>query len=648
LSSTQVLTRAIDSYTNQNRPKDNNGDDKRIRIRGDAGNAKRGYIYFALPNPEGSNVADATLSLFVKTAWSGSRTITVKRLPYSWKEKRITWENYSATSPGISTNATSVSVGSPTVGQLVTINVAAILQDAMSASEWYGFEITTTASNDTDFYSTETHLEEYRPELSVTWTTNPSPPRNLKPSGGNYVSLNKPVFTWEFVDLLGSTSQARHRIQIHTSTSLFTSTDSTLANPGVEFDSGWVSNTQTQQDMAATAWAGIADGATRYWRVAVEDGDGNKSNFSDPVSFTRAVKGILTITNPPGTSGDEGTCFVEETTPPIVHTYSGTQESVRYILEMYDRTDDSDEDTAQWTVIHKTGWKKQDAGISYTIPKKNIRREKWGDGTYVKYRITVRVLDDKDRQSTPGDPNYIEASKEFVFKRSSTPAPVDTINAETDKGGVTITWTRSATPDFFCLRVDDQVIDDRIEPDDVLINSGTYSIRHWGASPRHDHVYEIEPVVTIDGKLKHRKDNPTVTFRHEPMGVWLVDVTTDKEVFLFGQGAVQGAEIGERGETYFPVGRREPVRITDAVRGYEGTIQGIIAGYDDVSARAYRDRLERMKANENEVRLVFGDVSIPVVLGKVSILPFPMGDMFQVTAEYWQKGDFTFKWRQRK
>jgi hypothetical protein len=648
LSSTQILNRAIDSFTNENRAKDNNGDDKKIRLSGQASNNKRGYIFFALPNPQDSNISSATLTLYVKATWSGSRTITAKRLPYRWKEKRITWENYSAANPGITTNSASVSVSSPVVGAPIAINVTALLQDAQAASEWYGFELTTTATSDTDLYSTETHLEEYRPALSVTWTTNPSPPRNLKPSGGNYVSSLKPVFTWEFVDLLGSTTQSKHRIQIHTSSALFTSTDSTAPDPGVEFDSGWVSNTQPMLDSSTTAWSGIPDLATRHWRVAVEDGDGNKSDFSDPVSFTRAAKGTVTITNPPGTSGDETTCFVEETTPPIVHTYSGTQISARYLLEMLDRSDPQDPLTAEWDVIHRSAWLNQDASVSYTIPKKKIRREKWNDGSYVRYRITVRLRDDKDRQSTPGDPNYIEASKEFVFKRSATPAAVETLLASTNQGGVQLTWTRTATPDWFCLRVNDEVVDDRIDPDDVRIDATTYKIRHWGAHPRRDNVFEIEPVVTIDGKLKHRHSNPTVTFNHKPIGIWLVDVTLDKEVFLYGQGGVSGGEIGERGETYFPIGRREPVRITDAVRGYEGSLQGLIADTEDFSAQTYKHRLEKMKARDHEVRLIFGDLSIPIVLGKVSITPLPLGTMYQVTAEYWQKGDFTFRWRRRK
>ena len=80
-------------------------------------------------------------------------------------------------------------------------------------------------------------------------------------------------------------------------------------------------------------------------------------------------------------------------------------------------------------------------------------------------------------------------------------------------------------------------------------------------------------------------------------------------------------EIGESVEVLYPVGRRDPVAIYDGIRGYEGTVSGWVMSANDLHV------LEGIKSTPSKVvRLVMGDLNIPVQLGQNERRPLPDGD----------------------
>ena len=86
------------------------------------------------------------------------------------------------------------------------------------------------------------------------------------------------------------------------------------------------------------------------------------------MSFSRAAKGTLTITNPAASPNN----FVVEATPPFIHTFAGTQVAWRkWITEQADKTEIVAEQ-------HKT----DGTDTSWTPPKKRMH----DDGAYTIWR----------------------------------------------------------------------------------------------------------------------------------------------------------------------------------------------------------------------------------------------------------------------
>ena len=92
-------------------------------------------------------------------------------------------------------------------------------------------------------------------------------------------------------------------------------------------------------------------------------------------------------------------------------------------------------------------------------------------------------------------------------------------------------------------------------------------------------------------------------------------------------------------EVFTPVGRRDPISVTDGVRGYEGTVSGLIQSPADLEA------FENMKAacvNGGSVRLVMGDLNCPGQIGAVSIGRDPTeAGLYPVSFEFTQTAEFT-------
>jgi hypothetical protein len=452
--------------------------------------------------------------------------------------------------------------------------------------------------------------------MEIEWTTAPGKPTDLKPSGGRAVSLAKPVLAWTFVDSKGE-FQSQYQVQIDD--------DSGFAAP--LYDSGYIVSTEWEHDLSLTAFAGLANDDVRYWRVRVKDNYGLESPWSDPVSFARKTKGALVITNPP----DEPNNTVEETTPPLQHDFTGrTQKLAQWFIQKLD--DD------EWVTVLNSG-RVATTEETYTPPAGKIV------STVDEYREVLRVWDDVARESTPGDPAYVQLIRYFTYVRSGTPAPVETLDVSNGGGddapGVLLEWTRTLQPDFFSIMVDGRQVA-RVEAADVLVAGDDYRYVLYLINPRKTHSFEVEAVVLDAGKYKHSDGNPIVNFKPEPTGYWLVAPRYGLRTVLTGKEA-QDKQIGGSATVFNPIGgRRDPVRIRDSVRGYEGQLIGRITPAFTETGLTWLTRLERIVGlpHSAEIWLVGGVNTFRVVVGEPMVNDLSH-DRWEVTIPFWQVDDFT-------
>lgn len=641
-----TTTANFDTMSGSHFPSANFGWWRRIALRDDPDATQYAYLYWGgMPPPEGS-VISATLRLMLRAShWNDhDHTITAKRITQSWKESKLTWNN----APSVtSSNSASVVVNTLVTapGAEVELDVSNLVSDAMAAGAWYGIRLElSTADTDPHFiWSSDAGLLERRPELEVEWSRAPRPPVDLSPSGGRSVSLSHPTVTWNFRDREGD-EQAELQVQISTGSA--TDADGSLSS--VEFDSGWVVSSDEQLDLSDTSYAGVSTGATRYWIVRTRDVHGLVSQWSDPAEFSRAGKPTLTIDSIP----DGG--VVEETTPPIDTTLSNAQEAISYRLW------EQQPDGTFEMVWHE--WRHAapaDAGVthSFTIPPGHIRF------TGRTYSIRVLSWDTEDREDTPGDPAYVRETADFTFERSD-PSPVTSLNVENDEPGVRLTFNRGAgvaAPDYFALVVDGQRVEDRLDPTDFDQGGDpiVYELVYYGATRQVPHTLEVEAVVDDVGTLKHSQGNATVDYEPPVTGIWLVDQTEDvlatfapddlpRRVRMLGE-ATPNLTVGESGSTFHVVGRRDPVRVLDAIRGLEGRVSGTIRE-DDPASPGGAASIENLKWAKRwpglagrRWRLIYGSENLPVELGEASWTPTSQRDLWEyaVSIDVTQVAEFT-------
>ncbi len=599
-----------DAWVAQDAQHKNWGKGNRLWVRGTGSAAARhAFIGFAKPFPHNDAlvVVNATLTLRVKDDWGGSHDVTARRVTETWKESRVTWANAPATTDQ---NAATETVNAASDGDKVEIDVTDILGDIALGDDWFGIRLELDDDVARTFYASDSPHHVWHPQLEVEWGFAPYPPTDLDPAGGQVIGTANPVFSWSFRDIVQENSQAASQVQ--------TSATTDFSSP--VYDSGKRSNTVHRWPTAGETT--IPDGATRYWRVRTWDEQNRASGWSDTVHFQRVAKGVITFVSP----GPSNT--VDDLTPLVSWTFTGEQDQVKLkLLEVLpDRT------TRERWVYQRHHY----TDDSLTIParKKHPIIKSGHD-----YRLQLFIWDDEDRVGTSRDPAYAFGQIDFTYVRDGTPDPVDSLTASIPAlapAAVLLTWTRAATPDYFAVVADGEESYYRINPVDVNIAAGQYQMLYREATPEESTTYEIEAVEIIGDHNKHSNGNPTVTATTNPTGAWLVDDDFDEAVRILGTDT-PGMTIGESGTTYDLVGNREPVRITDAVRGYEGTFSGMILS-DDA-----RNTLLELKGREKNLRLIVGTLNFEIYLEEITISPsaqIPSREPYEVSLTFFQSGDF--------
>lgn len=608
-----IVRTATDAWAAEGAPAQNYGQATQLWVNGGtAGNDKQAFVYFKAPFPPGATVISATLRFWTKGAWASSQVLTAKRVTQKWAESTLNWNNKPTAN---ATHSAGLTVASAVDKQKLELDVGLLLADVAGGSGYFGFRLELDTNVDRAVRSSEDPDASLRPQLEVVWASAPDAPSSLTPSGGNIISVAKPILSWVYTDPGGATGQSSSQVQISSSSS-FTSP---------VYDSGKVANTVSQWDLSATAYGGIGAGATIFWRVRVWDETDLASPYSDPVSMTRTAKGTLTLTVPAGST-------IDDLTPKIQWSLSGaTQEAYRVVIQNLSMTPALD---PGGTVVQDSG--RITSAATSLIPIAGRIND------HDTYKITVYVWDTADRQAIPGDPAYyIVQSANLTYSRSGVPANVPTLTATLPVAtgpGVQLDWTRSATPTWFALKIDGVVVLPRILPSDVFVSGTSYRLTYYGVVPRVSHTFEVEAVLDNgSGVLQHSAGNATAAQTTAVTGIWLVDPTDGLAVSVAGNDQPQ-IGIGELATTFDLVGGRAPVRITDAVRGYEGTIGGMLKGKTD------RNTFLTLKGRLVPLRLLISDLNIPVVLEEVSAPPTPLsGDrLYDCSFAFVQTDEFTF------
>lgn len=611
MATTPVLVRnARDTYTQQNAVAKNFQATSKMAMRTSSGTNCYIYVYFSRPFPIGVTVLSATLRMYQAEAWSGTRTITAKRVTSTWDVSRITYGNQ----PAVTTaGQAALTVGATPAGTEWAFNVQPIMQAVSDGAAWWGFRLEVNEATARWFYSTQYATNpQYAPTLEVAWSDAPDAPSTLSPSANRAVSIAKPVLRFDFTDVSGDTSLQAVQVQIN-ATNVWTAPT---------FDSGTVATSEPQLDLNATAYAGLANGASAWWRVRVQDGAGLWSAWSTGAQFRRVDRGVLTLTNPAASPNN----FVEEPTPPISWTFTGqTQQAFSVGVSLV---------SDPWTYLYMSS-KVTSTDTSFTLPTGVITR----NGTA--YRVSVWVWDTVQREATPNDGVPSVIRRDFTYNLTGTVSAVPTlaVTSQSPYPWAQLDWTRATAPDSFVIVRDGRVIRDNIDPVDVFVSGTSYRFVDRTAHPQRSSTWEVRAVV--NGKTS--SGNATATTKLTPKGIWLSDEARSQNVCIVGRDghADFDAEMVEAGENIAVLGSSVPVRITQAMGGYQGTVSGAIvsdAPVSGVSAQQARDILLDLKRYAGRKRwLTLGDMTIQVVIHNVSVTPSPNPDIdFDVTFAFFQ------------
>jgi hypothetical protein len=610
----------IDSWAFEARRSDTHGPDKELLVQSGSGVRRFAYVYAQRPwsDSRGVTVIAATLDLFVTRATPATAApLQVRTVTGSWNEKVVSWASRPTVDPPVVATG-SVPASSP-VGTKVSIDVTTLLQAVVSGAPYYGVEISidpATTVGPIRFASSEAANVDRRPLLTVTWSSAPDQPADLRPGSGRFLSIRKPVLAWSFGDVRDASAyQSAYRVQI----------DDVETFAAADYDSTQIASGVSQIDIGATAYAGLpTDGSIRYWRAQVWDDSGSISAYSDPVQIRYAPLGVVAITAPAATTPDIRPEVVWTFTPPAAPAGFGAvvQEAYRVTIERLDGI--------RWTLLADSGLVTSTA-LSYAPPiaLSNLAAT---------YRATVYVADSLDRESLPNAPALAKAVQTFTIAPSGTVVDPSGLTATVLNGyAVRLDWTRATRPDHWALEVNGVVLEDSI---DVTPTGTAYTWTYYGVLPRKATTLKLHAAEIVGGAFV-LSTGASVAVTTSPTGIWLVDPATGTAIHLADKDALQ-AEIGETSAVYPRLGERAPVVVTELVRGYEGSVSGALVAWDGQDPRAAKATAIALRELGGDLRLVLGDLNLPVGVFGMTANPTPRpGDTaFEVAFGFVQVAEF--------
>lgn len=616
MTTTVRLRCVADSTVNQAMPARNYGDQPGLALDG-SGDERRVFLNFPIKSlPPDANVHNATLRLHLRgDDWTGSNEITAQRVDEKWSEGKVNWNNQ----PGVAGVTADVTVASGAAGDIADIDVTTLVAAAVERDKvWHGIRLVVDTSGRKLLHSSEVADHSLRPHLIVEYSAPPTQPVRLRPRGQDSVNASQPRLAWD------ADSQSESRVQVNSADD-FSSPD---------YDSGWVVNDETGWDLAAATsptFSALSDGEEFFWRVKVKDEDGNESDWSNSAHAYRNIYGTFDITSP-AVDGDG----VDDASPTIVTSLTGrTQTRLGWRIQI----SDPDLSGGAWltfiSTAFETGFATDDS--SFELPKQTVTRR-----DVIGYRVQVRVWDEFDRGTAVGERSYLEASRIFIYDPTpgvGAPATIAVTQPEDGHPLVRVSVTRSSAPDTFDVYMDDELVMQQVEPGDAFVSGTTYAFDLWDVAPGIEHTFEVVATVNHNDSTS----NPTADYTPVVLGAWLLCPEIERSALITGHNQPETI-IGEIGETFTLLNRRQPVRITDGLRGMEGSLSGRIRTTEHGTTAEMRRNLIRIKevASDSEVRLVLPYQNFPVFLGelRIPLTPPAVDQEYDVSIEFWQDGEF--------
>lgn len=572
-----------------------------------------GYIYGARPFPLGATITKAEIHFFSTSMPTGTHTFNFRALRQSFSSSKV---NYTSRPTLLSADTKTVTkTGVIADGTEWTVNIQSWMQAVSDGTPWYGIQFQSAENVARYFYAENNPKIQFRPYLLVEWSDAPDKPSGLSPAGGRAVGLSKPVLRAHYVDVSGDTNLAAVQVQINATADFTTPA----------WDSGVVLTSSPELNLANTAYAGLTDGQTVYWRLRFQDGAGLWSSWADPVSFKYDTKGTLVVNNPP-----VGTPTVSDVTPPILWDFTGETQAA-YQLTVVESFDPTNSKTTRksWTSGKITS-----NDTSITLPSGVLTQ------SGKNYDLSIRVWDAKSREATPGDPAYVEVVRTFSFVPSAATAGTTGLTAvpQDPRPYVQLSWSRATAPDGFNIVRNGKVIAAGLLPENVNTGSTTYTWTDHSASPQRTLTYSVQAVVNGIAS----SSNTTATAVVKSMGIWLRDSVTGDELVIAGRDA-RSFTLSETSEMLTPIADgANKVLISQAQGGLEGTIQGVLtSGFPGTTktAQQWRDVYLKMRNNAGrKFYLTTGDYTMLVVARNFTYsqrtIPEPQ---YEVSFEFYQQ-----------
>lgn len=606
-----------DAYVNHDKPDTAYANTTRLAVRADgSGSGRFSYIYFPVSLPKGVTVTNATLrmTMATDTTGAGNRTITVKRVSEPWTASKTTWAN----KPGVTGAGVAVTKSGKPEFTDWEWNVTSHVQAVVNGADWFGWRIESDENTNRLFSSSQ--ADGNKPLLVIEWAEQPYAPQDLNPSGGGYVSTGSPALSFDYRDNRGTTAMGGFQVQI-------------ASNAGMTsmiHDSGTVNSAVPIYDLATVgSWSALTTDAPVYWRVRVKDAANNWSNYSDVTSFKYDAKGTLAILSPAGTT-------ITDPSPTVVWSLTGKTQAAWQVIVRSERGAE----------LYDSG-KYTSSLNSWEIPAKYNGQPVIAEKTKT-YDIIVRAWDDVDRAAVIGHDVAYEAVRSVTYSPATSgpvvapSTPVATDMASAGEPGIGLTWTRSEAPDRFDIWRGSQKLDS-VDPGDVLTETaGTYAYTDFSARSGKTYQYRIS--ASVNGESRESGVATITKDDYAFVGIWLIDPRRNIKVQLLGDDSGSW-DMGEESQTYTPIGATRPRLVTQALRGYEGSITGMLAGSETKTIEEQEADMFALKETPGQqYALVLADMAIPVVVSNIVVAPTPHKEKVRmVSFNFWQQGNLSFE-----
>lgn len=539
----------------------------------------------------GKTITSATLTGHARGA-TLAQVLTFAPVASRWGADTVTFTN----KPGTTGSSTAQAIGALTDGQEFSIDFTALVQQVASGMAHFGWKITTSVTASVQKFQSF-NSGQLSWTLTIEFAETPQPPSDPAPNG-TAVGAAKPVVAWNDTDYGGvDTGITAARVQAD------------IGNNGsIDWDSGFLATTVPMMDLAAAGMTGsVTSGTVVAWRVAIQDDDGTPSDFSDWATYTYEPLPTLTLDSPAA-----GVLY-DPTSDVLAHISTSLLDSYRVRV-----TDGNDRTSIRYDSKKQQGT--DPSNIAAALPLRN------DDGSRIftddlAYQINVRAWDTYNRQSTPGVKSYVELWTTVTFNDDASPTVTSLHAAQVGATPfVQLTWVDSAAADAYLISRDDVHIA-RLTAADLIAGVSSYAWVDYSATPQVQHVYAVRRITAGVGRSAPKK----TSIRVFPEGVWLLRNTGDYVVL--DDVGVDGLATLERWLTYKPANIQYEVGILTSYEGISGPLALSVETAEDQTVAHALGVLDDIKsAPMTPVRLVYAEVSKPVLVRNLSALPHPDWD----------------------